>query len=69
MDLPAHLRLWWPYIRGTWSDNFGYATIFAVESAGVTGWDNMDFGDTELVGYQRPNVRKLWCVGELQKRW
>lgn len=68
MDLPAHLRLWWSYILGIWSDNGGNATINAVENAGVTGWDNMDFGDTEAVGCKRSKVRKLWSMGELQKR-
>ena len=67
MALPAHLRLWWPYIPGIRSDNDSNAAINAIESAGETGWNNMDFGDTEGVGCKRPNVRKLWCVGSYKK--
>ena len=67
-DLPARLRLGWPYIHGRWSDNDGNALINAVESAGVTGWDNMDFWDTEVVGCRWPIVRKIWCMGEVAKK-
>lgn len=60
---PALLRLWWPYIDLTRSDNSGNATINAIESTGETAW-NIDLGDTEFVPCNGSNVRIMMTWGD-----